>query len=626
MFQDTSHHLSQEQITFLNRGPTYVPPCQIHILSKSSTTLAQIVTKQMAPLRRELTKLFTQYSVDLSRRMNFEKEIQLSFNKSFLQSMPSVVEERALYEKELIQSIRIQIKKQQLILRRTADDMNTYYLGRLDEFNQKSNEYVENSTCYELIETMDETHTEQQQQQLQEIIISINSQLEKLYQRKLINKDQLTKFSIHKRLKLKLPYLYFLPETNESVHMSVQPRFSSYQYSPIQRLAQYLNQLLRSLFYFISQSTIFLNSGDFMQKLQYYYKQLNLFLPKTHLATFKIHDLYTMISYTSLLNALYAFLVNPLLIGRHEKLSSEAIVELISLVLKNNFFTYNGKTYRFIKGGPLNLPLTELLGNIYLHDWQVPLVRNVRIREALYGRYNDIGFLTWNSSIEELQKIFDELQQELDSNLQMTTFIGSDVHFFDAFIENQNGCLYTRIYRDSIRQPFLLSYTYSHPRLFHRQWFRAALIRAGQYCSSFEDFEEERLYLELTFLANGYSFDFVEYHLRQFFSHFNSKSNKPMNLNRFTYLSFRQELFRYVDQLKHDMEEEQELRKHHRLIQLYYLFDWGSRCQFNEKFHKFWSDILEQDPHFKAYGLKIKLNTKHCFSSNTLLALPNTHI
>ncbi|CAF1543586.1 unnamed protein product, partial [Rotaria sordida] len=76
MFQDTSHHLSQEQITFLNRGPTYVPPCQIHILSKSSTTLAQIVTKQMARLRRELTKLFTQYSVDLSRRMNFEKEIQ----------------------------------------------------------------------------------------------------------------------------------------------------------------------------------------------------------------------------------------------------------------------------------------------------------------------------------------------------------------------------------------------------------------------------------------------------------------------------------------------------------------------------------------------------------------------
>ncbi|CAF2782472.1 unnamed protein product [Rotaria sp. Silwood2] len=151
-------------------------------------------------------------------------------------------------------------------------------------FNQKSQEYIENSTCYELIGTIDETHTEQQQ--LHQIIISINSQLENVYQRKLINIDHLTKFSINKRLNLKLPHLYFLPETNEDVYMSVQPRFSSYQYSPIQRLVQYLDQLLRPLFYHFSRSTTFLNSGDFMQKLQYYYTQPNLFLPKTHVATF----------------------------------------------------------------------------------------------------------------------------------------------------------------------------------------------------------------------------------------------------------------------------------------------------------------------------------------------------
>ncbi|CAF3050590.1 unnamed protein product [Rotaria sp. Silwood2] len=625
VIQDTPHRLSREQVKFLDRGPAYVPPCQIHILSKSSLTLAQIVTKQMAPIRQELTKLFTKYSIDLSRRMKFEKEIQLSFNDSFLRSIPGVLEERTLYEKQLIQSIRYHLKKDQLILRRTADEMNTYYLGRLDEFNQKSDEYVENSTCYELIGTTDGTHTEQQQQQLHEIIISINSQLEQLYQKKLINKDHLTKFSINKRLKFILPYLYFLPETNEDVHMSVQPRFSSYQHSPIQQLAQYLDQLLRPLFYSFSRSTTFLNSGDFMQKLQHYYIQSNLFLPETHVATFKIYDLYTKISHTALLDALHSFLVSPLITGRHQRLSSDAIVELTSLVLKNNTFTYNGKAYRFIKGSPLNLPLTELLASIYLHHWQVPLVRNVRMKDVFYGRYNDMGFITWNASIEELQIIFDELQQELDSNLQMTTFIGSDVHFLHAFIENQNGRLYTRVSHDSISQPFLLPYAHTHPRLFHRQWFRAALIRAGQYCSSFEDFEEERLYLELTFLANGYSLDFVEYHLRQFFSRFNPKPNEPMHLNRFKYLAFHRELFRYVDQQRHDLGEEQELHKNRQLIQLHYLFDWGSRCQFNGKFYQLWSEILEQDSQFKKYGLKVKLITKHCYSSNTLLTQLNTH-
>ena len=68
MIQDSSvvHHLTYEQIKFLNCEPTYVPPCQIHILSKSSLTLTEIVTKQMAPLRRGLTKLLTKYPVDLS--------------------------------------------------------------------------------------------------------------------------------------------------------------------------------------------------------------------------------------------------------------------------------------------------------------------------------------------------------------------------------------------------------------------------------------------------------------------------------------------------------------------------------------------------------------------------------
>ncbi|CAF3247439.1 unnamed protein product, partial [Rotaria sp. Silwood2] len=211
-------------------------------------------------------------------------------------------------------------------------------------------------------------------------------------------------------------------------------------------------------------------------------------------------------------------------------------------------------------------------------------------------------------------------------NLQMTTFIGSGVHFLHAFIENQKGHLYTRVYHDSISQRFLLPYIADHPRLFHRQWLRSALIQACQYCNRFDDFEEERLYIELTFLANGYSFDFIEYHLKQFFVHFNPKQYEQLNLNRSTYHLFRDELFCRLDQQKCDLEqEEQLLQKNRQFIQLSYLFDWGSRCQFNQKFYQLWFKILEQDPQFKKHGLKIKLNTKHCYSSNTLLARSITH-
>ena len=57
-------------------------------------------------LRQQLTKLFTKYKVDLSRRANFEKEIQQQFIRSFSRPIPTELEARSLDEKQLIQSIQ----------------------------------------------------------------------------------------------------------------------------------------------------------------------------------------------------------------------------------------------------------------------------------------------------------------------------------------------------------------------------------------------------------------------------------------------------------------------------------------------------------------------------------------
>ena len=77
--------------------------------------------------------------------MNFEKEIQQFFHEFFVQVIPAVIEERAIYEKKLAQSIRYQLKKNRFMLRRTADDNNNaYYLGQIDEFEQKQNSYMLN--------------------------------------------------------------------------------------------------------------------------------------------------------------------------------------------------------------------------------------------------------------------------------------------------------------------------------------------------------------------------------------------------------------------------------------------------------------------------------------------------
>ena len=206
-------NLTIEQLNYLNRGPTYVTPCQVHLSINQTNVIDRLLLKQMAPLRRQLTKFFTKYPIDLGLRMKFEQEIGQLFEKFFSTSIPLVIEQRSIYEQQLLRSIQIQLRKDHLILRRTADNNNTYYLGDENEFNQKINEYMENAMYYELVVNIDDD-TNSEQQYLNEIIQSIDSILEELHKKKLINKDNLPKMLASKRTNIHLPYLYFLPIVN----------------------------------------------------------------------------------------------------------------------------------------------------------------------------------------------------------------------------------------------------------------------------------------------------------------------------------------------------------------------------------------------------------------------------
>jgi hypothetical protein len=125
----------------------------------------------------------------------------------------------------------------------------------------------------------------------------------------------------------------------------------------------------------------------------------------------------------------------------HDGLSAEAIEELTKLFLENNVFTYNGKVYRYIKGCPLNFPLTRLLFDIYLHHWQTPLHRSVRVADEFFGLYHSSGFLTWNQSVEEIQKIFRALSQSdsFDESISFTYSVDSQTDFLNCYIENREG-------------------------------------------------------------------------------------------------------------------------------------------------------------------------------------------
>ncbi|CAF1097789.1 unnamed protein product [Adineta ricciae] len=618
LYQDTiNHHLTMEQINYLNRGPTYVSPCQQHLSIHQINPIDRVLRKQIAPLHRQLTRFFTKYPIDISRRLNFEKQIEKLFEKSFSSFIPLNIEQYAKYEQQLVQSIKYQLEKDHLLLRRTADNNNTYYLGDLKEFNCQTNAYMTNAMYFKMLGFIDEKNSEEHY--ITQIIHSINSSLEELHQKGSIRKQHLPRMLAVPRINTSIPHLYFLPQINFNRTISVQARISSCVSTPIQPLASYLYQLLRPLFENYSQSTSLRNGGDFIRKFEYYCSQSDSLLPETKFVTYEIHNLHKRVSHDDIMNALHQFLTTQKVnVLRHDGLSNDTIQQLTQIFLRNLQFSYQGKMFSYVKGCPFNYRLSRLLLNIYLHYWQQHLVGQIRLADEFYGRYYNMGIMTWFGSITSLQACFTELNYQ-HPDVQITQSTGLNVHFLNVYIENQNGKLYTRIYHDSKKQPFLLPYVTGHPRLIHRQWLHYSLIRAGQSCSTLTDFQIERLYIELTFLANGYTLEFVEYNLDQFYKRFNVRNQQPNILDRQSYVSLRRELFRCIDTERRQFEEREQLIQKQQWIEFYYLYDWGSRCNFNDSFRKLWFTIIEQDPKYRTYGLKVKLNTRHCYLSNSLL-------
>ena len=145
-----------------------------------------------------------------------------------------------------------------------------------------------------------------------------------------------------------------------------------------------LDRLIRPLFDEYVQQTTILDGVDLLRRSDKYV-QLGLLKPTTHLCTFDITDLYTMLPQEESIAILKKFLLH----FNHthvQGMSMQAIESLARIVLTENVFIYKNKYYRQVIGGAMGSPFTLALANIFMWDWEQALVEHQRNSNELYGR------------------------------------------------------------------------------------------------------------------------------------------------------------------------------------------------------------------------------------------------
>ncbi|CAF5206116.1 unnamed protein product [Rotaria magnacalcarata] len=173
-------------------------------------------------------------------------------------------------------------------------------------------------------------------------------------------------------------------------------------------------------------------------------------------------------------------------------------------------------------------------------------------------------------------------------------------------------------------QPYTLPYVIGHSKVSYSHWFRLALIRAVRYCTSVTDFNQERVYLEVTWLANGYSLKFIEKRINHFYSHFDAVSLRTC-LDQQVYKKLRHRLFNFIHEQRTYLKNNEELDKKNERVQLTYLYEFGPKRQFNQRLQEILSRNLKttNNTSSKTNPIKIKMMTKHQHSLNALFSEQN---
>jgi hypothetical protein len=125
------------------------------------------------------------------------------------------------------------------------------------------------------------------------------------------------------------------------------------------------------------------------------------------------------------------------------------------------------------------------------------------VESSFRSRGIDTIFMTSTLSVGELKYSLDNVNNKAE-NIKITVSIGQQVVFLNVSVDNSDGLLITILFHKLAAEPCILPYSSNHSRHMHSNVIVGASFRAIRVCSRYEDFNDERLRMEVILILNGY--------------------------------------------------------------------------------------------------------------------------
>ncbi|CAF4935358.1 unnamed protein product [Rotaria sp. Silwood1] len=338
---------------------------------------------------------------------------------------------------------------------------------------------------------------------LPDLIQRTNKYLLDLRLAKWITQKQYEKLCINP-CEVDLAHLYYLPKAHKP-GTPLRPIVSGLKHPTI-KISKFLDEVLRPLFDKMTVKTT-VNSGFELIKQLLEWSKIKM-RQETLFCTIDVMDLYTMVPQAEGVLSLKKML-DHLKLKCINGLTIETIIRLSRFVMQNNSFSYDGQYYQQIRGGAMGSPLTLTVANCYMFFYEQQIVKQIHNSGGLYFRYIDDIFIVINWPARHLLKQIDKWNH-FDENIKLSENIGVTADFLDLHMENRDGELFTTVYQKPSYEPYYLPFNSIHPLHMKKNIIFTMLLRAIRYCSTFQDYLNERERLRVALLLNKYPNKFID--------------------------------------------------------------------------------------------------------------------
>ena len=230
------------------------------------------------------------------------------------------------------------------------------------------------------------------------------------------------------------------------------------------------------------------------QKVKSYIKDTNHFLRKikelgqlpkgTILCTIDVVGLYPNIPH----DEGFAFL-KDFLDSRFEKqVTTDTLIELAELVLKNNVFDFSDKTYKQIRETAIGTKFAPPYAILFMAALEEKILNKAKKKPNVWWRYVDDIFFIWEHGEESLKEFLNEINSS-HSKIKFTVDWSKEkVNFLDVEVTLNNGILSTDLLVKPTDTHQFLDPTSCHPYHCKKGIPYSQTLRLNRICSDNNNF------------------------------------------------------------------------------------------------------------------------------------------